>query len=69
MSGTISRRVAVMLVVCPPLTRIGSMRRGMIVLEGLENSAREAKKGLWAYPHPVPPWENGEKEAGEPPDA
>lgn len=39
------------------------------VLEGLENSAREAKKGLWAYPHPVPPWESGEKEAGEPPDA
>ena len=26
-------------------------------LEGLENEAREAKKGLWAEPHPVPPWE------------
>lgn len=26
-------------------------------LEGLENEARVAKKGLWAGPHPVPPWE------------
>ena len=26
-------------------------------LEGLENEAREARKGLWAEPHPVPPWE------------
>ncbi len=26
-------------------------------LEQLEKSAREAKKGLWADPHPVPPWE------------
>ena len=23
----------------------------------LEREAREAKKGLWADPHPVPPWE------------
>jgi hypothetical protein len=26
------------------------------VLEGLENEAREAKKGLWADPAPIPPW-------------
>jgi len=27
------------------------------VLEGLENEAREAKKGLWTEPNPVPPRE------------
>src|SRR5262245_34908035 len=26
-------------------------------LEKLEKNAREARKGLWADPHPVPPWE------------
>ena len=26
-------------------------------LEQLEKSAREARKGLWVDPHPVPPWE------------
>jgi len=26
------------------------------VLEGLENDAREAKKGLWADPAPIPQW-------------
>ena len=26
------------------------------VLEGLEKAAREAKKGLWTDPAPIPPW-------------
>ncbi len=29
---------------------------GNAVLEGLETEAREARKGLWVDPHPVPPW-------------
>lgn len=28
-----------------------------LVLEGFETEAREAKRGLWIDPHPVPPWE------------
>ena len=30
---------------------------GNTALEGLEQDAREAKKGLWADPNPIPPWE------------
>jgi len=30
---------------------------GDTVLEGLEKDVREAKKGLWVDPQPVPPWE------------
>lgn len=30
---------------------------GDMVLERLENETREARKGLWADPQPMPPWE------------
>lgn len=37
---------------------------GDTVLEGLEKEAREARKGLWSDPHPVPPWEWRAKRRG-----
>ena len=30
---------------------------GNAELEKLESEAREAQRGMWADPHPVPPWE------------
>jgi len=30
---------------------------GDTVLEGFEAEARDAERGLWADPQPVPPWE------------
>ena len=30
---------------------------GDTVLDGLEKEAREGRIGLWADPHPMPPWE------------
>ncbi|MBU6433045.1 MAG: thermonuclease family protein [Nitrospirae bacterium] len=30
---------------------------GDMVLEGVEKDARKERKGLWADPEPVPPWE------------
>lgn len=36
------------------------------VLEGLETEAREARKGLCAEPHPMPPWEWRRRFRGRP---
>ena len=38
------------------------------VLEGLERKAREGKRGLWADPHPVPPWVYRKARRGHAPD-
>jgi len=38
---------------------------GDTVLEGLETEAREARKGLWADPQPVPPWVYRKARRGE----
>jgi micrococcal nuclease len=35
----------------------GKYAPGDMVLERLETEAREARKGLWADPAPIPPWE------------
>jgi endonuclease YncB( thermonuclease family) len=35
--------------------------RAKTVLEGLEKEAREARKGFWADPQPVPRWEVAEE--------
>lgn len=36
------------------------------VLAGLEQEAREAKRGFWADPSPMPPWEWRHREPGTP---
>ena len=41
---------------------------GDTVLEGLEKDAREAKKGLWADPAPIPPWVYRKAGRGQAPD-
>jgi hypothetical protein len=38
------------------------------VLEGLEKDAREAKKGLWVDPVPIPPWVYRKARRGQSPD-
>ena len=38
------------------------------MLEGLEKEAREARKGLWIDPHPVPPWVFRKAKRGQAPD-
>jgi len=37
---------------------------GNTVLEGLEAEARDAKKGLWVDPAPIPPWVYGKTSQG-----
>ena len=38
------------------------------MLEGLEREAREAKRGLWVDPRPVPPWVYRKARRGQAPD-
>ena len=38
------------------------------MLEGLEKEAREAKRGLWADPAPIPPWVYRKARRGQAPD-
>jgi len=38
---------------------------GNTVLEGLEDQARAARKGLWVDPQPVPPWVYRKARRGE----
>jgi hypothetical protein len=42
-----------------------SMASADTVLEGLENETREARKGLWADPQTVPPWELRKRKSRE----
>ena len=44
------------LIVSPPLDT---------VLEGLEKEARDAKKGLWVDPAPIPPWVHRKARRGQ----
>jgi micrococcal nuclease len=41
---------------------------GNTVLEGLERAAREAEKGLWVDPAPIPPWVLRKAKRGQSPD-
>jgi micrococcal nuclease len=38
---------------------------GDTILEGLEKSARDAKKGLWVDPAPIPPWVYRKEKRGD----
>lgn len=35
-------------------------------LEGFEQAARQARKGSWSVPKPVPPWEYRKAQRGQP---
>jgi endonuclease YncB( thermonuclease family) len=49
--------VAPITILAPQASLANSSKGAFPGLEGLETEAREAKKGLWVDPHPVPPWE------------